>query len=337
MTNRVSGRRIAILGATGLVGQTLLAVLEQRRVPVETLVPLATEGAGRVVTFGNQTLAVESVDTMDWSRVDVCFFAASNEASEKYRPIATQNGVTVIDKASRFRMDHDVPLIVPEVNMAEAKDRLYLASPNCSTIQLVVALEPIRRRWGLSRVIVSTYQAVSGTGRDAIETLRDETQTMMDGQPVTPSTYPFPIAHNTLPFCDRFGEGDFTGEEWKLTRETQKIFSMPLALSATAVRVPVYVGHSEAVYIETEKAVAIEDVRDALREAPSVKVVDDPEHGVVPTPLNAAGSDDVWVGRLRKDPFVANGIHLYVVADNLRKGAATNAVQIMEGLSYRWE
>lgn len=332
----VAGLRVAVLGATGLVGQTILTVLEDRRVPVDTLVPLATEGGGRSVTFKGETIEVASVQTMDWSTVDVAFFAASNDASERYREPATAAGVTVIDKASRYRMDPAVPLVVPEVNLDAVGSSRYIASPNCSTIQMVVALYPIWLRWGLKRVIVSTYQAVSGTGREAMTALKNETAQAQAQQTITPSVYPTPIAHNVLAYCDRFGELDYTGEEWKLTRETQKIFRAPLAVSATAVRVPVYVGHSESVYVETERPYALDEVKQVLQSAPSVRLVDDPATGQVPTPLDAAGQDLVLVGRVRQDPFEPHGLHLFVVADNLRKGAATNAIQIMEGLYSRW-
>lgn len=332
----MSGLRVAILGATGLVGETILRVLEERRTPVRRLVPLATGGKGRHVEFRGQTISVDAVDQVRWDEVDVAFFAASNEASERYAPEAASYGVTVIDKSSYFRMDPKVPLIVPEVNLAAAGDARIIASPNCSTIQLVVALNPILLRFGLERVIVSTYQAVSGTGREAIETLHQEAKTSLAGERPEPSTYPVPIAFNVLPYCDRFMDENYTGEEWKLTRESQKIFGQALALSATAVRVPVYVGHSESVYLETTRAVAEEEVRDCLREAPGVRLWDSPSEGRVPTPLDVVGQDLVWVGRVRRDLFHPRGFHLFVVADNLRKGAATNAIQIMEGLSHRW-
>lgn len=332
----MSGLRIAVLGATGLVGQTILQVLSERQTPVTSLVPLATEGQGRHIQFQGQSIAVESVDTMDWSRVDVAFFAASNEASARYVPLAKAQGVTVIDKSSHFRMDPEVPLVVPEVNGAAIGQALLIASPNCSTIQMVVALAPIRQRYGLSRVLVSTYQAVSGTGRDAMTALEEETLRVSQGLTVTPSVYPTQIAHNALPYCDRFGDMDYTGEEWKLIRETRKIFDEPIPVSATAVRVPVYVGHSEAVYLETQKPFELDDVRRALAAAPSVELVDDPKTGRVPTPVEAAGKDTVMVGRVRRDIYAETGLHLFVVSDNLRKGAALNAVQILESVIHRW-
>lgn len=329
--------RIAVLGATGLVGQTILKVLGERSVSVETLVPLATEGMGRHIDFDGREIPVESVDAMDWSRVDVAFFAATSEASAHYAPIASRQGVAVIDKSSYFRMNPEVPLVVPEVNAEAIGDARIIASPNCSTIQMVVALNPIRRQYGIRRIIMSTYQAVSGTGRDAVDTLARENQALVQGAPIARGqVYPTPIAGNVLPFCDAFGEGDFTGEEWKLTRETEKIFAQSIPVSATAVRVPVTVGHAESIYLETEQPYDLSQLRAILGAAASVRVMDDPKHGVVPTPWHAAGQDRVLVGRIRRDLFEPRGLHLFVVADNLRKGAATNAVQIMEVIQHRY-
>ncbi|PSR23785.1 MAG: aspartate-semialdehyde dehydrogenase [Sulfobacillus acidophilus] len=331
----MSGYRIAIVGATGLVGQTLLQVLEDTGVPVATLVALAREGEGRFVEFGQDRIAVEPLERMDWGRVDVAFFAAGNAVSAQYAPQATQAGVTVIDKSSYWRMDPHVPLVVPEVNGAAIGDSLLIASPNCSTIQLVIALAPIQARFGVKRVVVSTYQAVSGTGRDAVEELEQQTRAQVSGGSVSPEVYPVTIAHNVLPWCDRFGEADYTGEEWKLMRETEKIMGQNLRLSATAVRVPVYVGHAESVYLETEQPWSLEEIREALKTGPSVRIVDDPVHGAVPTPLDAAGQDDVLVGRIRADLHESRGLHLFVVADNLRRGAASNAVDIMRFIGTR--
>ncbi len=328
--------RVAIVGATGLVGQKIIDILTERDFPVRSLTALATEGHGRSVDFRGRSIPVQSVESADWDSIDVAFFAASNEASQRYAPLAARHGVTVVDKSSYFRMDPSVPLVVPEVNPGAIGESRIIASPNCSTIQMVVALEPLRRQYGLTRVIVSTYQAVSGTGREAMDTLQRETRQALEGQPVIPTTYPTPIAFNTLAYCDKFGDEDYTGEEWKLTRETQKIFGDALPVSATAVRVPVFVSHAESVYVETEKPFAVEDVRELLAGAPGVIVVDDPSRGAVPTPLDAAGQDMVLVGRIRRDLFVDQGLHMFIVADNLRKGAATNAVQIVETLMSRW-
>lgn len=326
------GYRIAIVGATGLVGQTLLTVLEDRRVPVDVLVPLARDGGGRSVTFDGQTIPVEPLDTMDWQRVDAAFFAAGNAVSAEYAAKAIEHGVTIIDKASFFRMHPDVPLVVPEVNASSIGDARLIASPNCSTIQLVCALAPLERHFGIERVVVSTYQAVSGTGREAVEELEQQVQ----DPDQTARVYPAPIAHNVLPFCDKFGDADYTGEEWKLMRESAKILGRDVHLSATAVRVPVYVGHAESVYLETRTDWTLDAVRTALREGPSVRIVDNPESGLVPTPRAAAGQDDVLVGRIRQDLHHPRGLHLFVVADNLRRGAATNAIDILCALGERW-
>jgi aspartate-semialdehyde dehydrogenase len=333
----MAGLRIAIVGATGLVGQTILQVLAERQWEIDTIVPLASHADDRSVSFRGQELWVEPLDQMDWSRVDVAFFAAGNPVSQTYAPQAVAHGVTVVDKSSYFRLDPEVPLVVPEVNLDAVGSKRLIASPNCSTIQLVVALHPIFTHYGLRRVIVSTYQAVSGTGREAMTTLRHETEQALQNQPITPSTYPTPIAFNVLAYCDAFGDQDYTGEEWKLMRETSKIFDQPIALSATAVRVPVYVGHAESVYVETERPFDLDEVKALLQAAPSVWLKDDPAHGDVPTPLDAAGQDQVLVGRVRQDPHVKTGLHLLVVADNLRKGAATNAIQIVEALRARWQ
>lgn len=332
----MSGYRIAIVGATGLVGQTLLEVLHDQEVPVSTLVALAREGSGRFIEFEGQRIQVEPLDQMAWSRVDVAFFAAGNSVSEVYAPEAVRAGVTVIDKSSRFRMDPTVPLVVPEVNQAAVGESLLVASPNCSTIQLVVALAPIHRRFGIERVIVSTYQAVSGTGRDAVAELELQSRQHLTGAAAFPKVYPAPIAYNVLAYCDTFGDDDYTGEEWKLVRESEKIMGQNLKLTATAVRVPVYVGHAESVYLETREEWSMDAMREALSSGSSVRLMDDPAGGVVPTPLDAAGRDEVLVGRVRRDLHQERGLNLFVVADNLRRGAATNAVDIMRTLSSRW-
>lgn len=332
----VRGLRIAVLGVTGLVGQTILRVLEERQWPIQRFWPLASDGRGRAVTFHDRSYAVTAVEEADWNEIDVAFFAASNAASLQYAPLAAAAGVTVVDKSSQFRMDPTVPLIVPEVNLSQAGDARIIASPNCSTIQLVVALNPLHQRFGVERVLVSTYQAVSGTGREAMAELEQATRANLDGGDFSPTVYPQSMAFNVLAHCDRFMDDDYTGEEWKLTRETDKIFGQAMHLSATAVRVPVFVGHSESVYVELASNFTIEEVRSVLANASGIRLVDRPELGQVPTPMDAAGQDLVLVGRIRKDLFHPRGLHLFVVADNLRKGAATNAVQIVEGLVDRF-
>lgn len=332
----MAGYRIAVVGATGLVGQTLFEVLQEKALPISAMVPLASDHRGRFVDFEGQKLPVESLDDMDWTRVDVAFFAAGNAVSESYAPRALEAGVTVIDKSSQWRLNPDVPLVVPEVNGEEIRDHRLIASPNCSTIQLVIALAPLDRRFGIEQVIVSTYQAVSGTGREAVQELEHQTRQHLEGKVPEGRVYPVPIVHNVLPYCDQFGDADYTEEEWKLTRETAKILGRNLALSATAVRVPVFVGHAESVYIKIRQDWTLEEVREALQSAPSVQVMDNPAQGLVPTPRDAAGGDQVLVGRIRRDLHVPRGLHLFVVADNLRRGAATNAVDIMQLIAARW-
>lgn len=331
----MSGLRIAVVGATGLVGQTLMDVLWERKAPIATLVALAHQSQGRTVRFGATDIPVEPIEQMDWRRVDLAYFAAGNAVSEQYAARAMDLGVTVIDKSSRYRMDPEVPLIVPQVNGQTVTDQQLIASPNCSTIQLVIALAPIYRRFGISRVIVSTYQAVSGSGRDGVEELAHQVHRPDQGKPV-PNVYPAPIAHNVLPYCDQFGEEDYTGEEWKLTRETAKILGADVPVSATAVRVPVFVGHAESVFVTTKENWTLAEVRQALQSQPAVRIVDNPGAGVVPTPLDASGHDEVLIGRIRRDLHDPLGLHLFVVADNLRRGAATNAIDIMDLVSHRW-
>jgi aspartate-semialdehyde dehydrogenase len=326
---------LAVVGATGLVGQSILEVLEERAsIPVGALRPLATEGQGRAVHFRGQTLAVQSLSETGLKGADVVFFAATNAVSAEWAPRVVEYGGIAIDKSSHFRLDESVPLVVPEVNGHVLRPGpKIVASPNCSTIQLVMVLAPLLQRRQLSRVLVSTYQAVSGSGREAMEQLTRELEaTLGGGTSPARSVYPHPIAMNVIPQCDRVGDLGFTGEEWKLTRETAKILGQPMRLSATAVRVPVMVGHGESVYVEFDRPVAVAEVREWLREAHGVRVADDPAFGVYPTPLQAAGNDWVWVGRLRSDPFEPRGLHLFIVSDNLRKGAASNAVDILERL-----
>jgi aspartate-semialdehyde dehydrogenase len=329
----VQGLRVAVIGATGLVGQTILRILEERaHIPVRDLVPLATEGQGRTVSFQGRAWAVHALAEQRLAGIDVAFFAATNAVSEEWAPRAVAAGAVVVDKSSHFRLDPAIPLVVPEVNGHVLKRTPgIIASPNCSTIQLVMALAPIRRHRRLERVLVSTYQAVSGSGREAMDQLSEETAAWVQGaQAPPPRVYPAPIAGNVLPHCDRFGEGGFTGEEWKLMRETNKILDEAIPLSATAVRVPVMVGHAESVYVELDRPAAVEEVRAWVGEFPGVRLYDDPVHLQYPTPRLAAGNDWVWVGRIRQDPHEPRGVHLFVVSDNLRKGAASNAVDIVE-------
>lgn len=331
---------IVIVGAAGLVGQEIMAVLAERegRLPLGELRLVASDrSAGNVVQALGRSLSVTAIRPESFQDADFAFFAAPNEVSAHYAPIAAEAGAVAIDKSSHFRMQEGVPLVVPEVNLDHigAEDRI-VASPNCSTIQLVMALGPLDRAFGIRRVVVSTYQSVSGSGREALEGLDAEAAEWAGGSVPAPKAYPQPIAFNVLAQCDAFGPDGFTKEELKLRQETRKILARPdLPLAATAVRVPVRVGHAEAVTVEFAGAVSPQEARAALQGQLGVRVVDDPAQGLYPTPLMAAGRDDVLVGRIRQDPDRPDTLHLFVVADNLRKGAATNAVQIAEALWQR--
>ncbi len=333
----MSGYRVAVLG-TGAVGQELLRILEERRFPVAELRLLATSrSAGQKVTWKGETHTIKEVEPADFEGVQVAFFAASTGASKELAPEAARRGAVVVDKSNAWRMDDTVPLVVPEVNgEAVEKHRGIIASPNCSTIQMVVAIKPIHDAARLTRVVVSTYQSVSGTGREAMEELSRQTRQIVDAEPVTRSVYPYQIAFNLLPHIDAFEPNGYTGEEMKMTRETRKIMGLPeLPVAATTVRVPVYISHSESVLVETERKLTVAEAREILSRAPGVTVQDDPSRNVYPLPLDAAGQDDVFVGRIREDLSSPRGLHLWVVSDNLRKGAATNAVQVAEELIRR--
>ncbi len=333
--------RVAVLGATGLVGRTLLEVLEQRDFPVAELVPLASErSVGRLVAFRGERHEVLLAEPEAFDGVDLVLSSAGAAVSRALLPEAARRGAVSVDNTSAFRMEADVPLVVPEVNrhrIADYRARRLLANPNCSTIQLVVALKPLHDAFGLRRVIVSTYQSVSGAGQRAVDELLGETRAMLAGEAFERHVFPAPIAFNALPHIDVFLDSGDTREEWKMQVETPKILETPIPLHATCVRVPVAAGHSEAVWIETERPVDPEAARAALAAAPGIEVIDDPARLAYPTAVDAAGRGDVLVGRIRRDPTVANGLAFWVVADNLRKGAATNAVQIAEGLVELWE
>lgn len=332
------GLRVAVLGATGAVGQQILQILGERRFPVADLLPLATvRSAGQVVEFGGQALVVQPVSEKALVDVDLAFFAASGEASARYAPVVVKAGGVVIDKSSHYRMNPAVPLVVPEVNGYDLNfHKGIVASPNCSTIQMVMALKPLSQVAPLKRVVVSTYQAVSGTGREAMVELERQSGQILEEREPTVSVYPHQIAFNALPHIDSFDASGYTGEELKMIHETRKILGLPgLAISATTVRIPVFIGHSEAVNVEFAGPVTVEHARAALAAFPGVEVQDDPARSCYPLaagPGGAAGRDEVLVGRIRRDQSVPHGLDLWIVADNLRKGAATNAVQIAETL-----
>jgi len=332
--------RVAVVGATGAVGQEMLRVLEQRRFPVTRIVALASaRSAGKRVQFAGRELTVEELGPQSFEGVELALFSAGGPLSLKYAPIAASSGAMVVDNTSAFRMEADVPLVVPEVN-AEALSscpRRIIANPNCSTIQMVVALEPIRRAAGIRRVVVSTYQAVAGAGARAIEELKRQTRAWAADQPIpAPEIFPHPIMFECLPQIGAFSESGYTVEEEKMINETRKIFGEPeLRVTATTVRVPVMVGHSESVNVETLSPLSAAEARRLLSSAPGVTLVDDPSSRCYPLARQAAGTDPVYVGRIREDHSVEHGLNLWVVSDNLRKGAALNAVQIGELLAQR--
>lgn len=326
---------VAVVGATGAVGREFLRVIAERRLPVGTMRLYASNAsAGTSIEFRGEALPVSSPDSADWKGLDVVFLSAGAEVSRLISPRIAAAGAVAIDNSFAFRLDPETPLVVPEVN-AEAirTHRGIIANPNCSTIQLVVALAPLERAARIARVVVSTYQSVSGTGLAAVEELRRQSEAALGGQVAPCEVYPHPIAFNVLPHIDRFLEDGSTLEELKMVEETRKILGRPdLRVAVTTVRVPVFRGHSEAVAVEFERALPAEEARRLLEEAPGVAVADRPAEAVYPLPIDAAGRDEVFVGRIRRDASVPHGLLLWIVADNLRKGAATNAVQIAERL-----
>ena len=324
---------IAILGATGAVGQTMLRVLEERNFPVDEIRLLASErSAGKELEYMGLKYKVEPVTPEAFEGIDIALFSAGGSRSKQWAPIAVEKGAVVIDNSSAFRMDDDVPLVVPEVNPEDVKwHKGIIANPNCSTIQMVVALNPIHKAKKIKRVIVATYQAVSGAGATAIKDLEEETRAYFEGKFYYPEALPNHIAFNVIPHIDVFLDNDYTKEEMKMFNETRKIMHAPdIKVSATCARVPVFYGHSEAVTIEAEESITPEEARELLKNAPGVIVEDDPKNNMYPMPIEVAGKDEVFVGRIRKDLAFDNGLSMWVVADNLRKGAATNAVQIAE-------
>ncbi len=329
---------VAVLGATGVVGEAILSILAERAFPVGTVYALASSrSAGTQVAFADQRLTIHDVASFDFSLVQIGLFSAGASVSAEYAPKAAASGCIVIDNTSRFRYDDDVPLVVPEVNPAAIGDyqqRGIIANPNCSTIQLVVVLKPIYDAVGIERINVCTYQSVSGTGKDAIDELSSQTVSLLSGKPVEPRVYPKQIAFNVLPCIDEFEDNGYTKEEMKLVWETQKILGdKSIKVNPTTARVPVFVGHSEAVHLETREKLTLDAAREVLRAAPGVEVLDERQARGYPTAVTeAANHDAVFVGRIREDITHPRGLDLWVVADNVRKGAALNSVQIAEYL-----
>ena len=328
---------VAVVGATGAVGEQMREVLEEREFPVGELRLLASErSAGQFLPFRDKQIRVGILQEDSFKDIDIALFSAGGSVSDEFAPLAVRAGAVVIDNTARFRMEPDVPLVVPEVNakeIANYKVRGIVANPNCSTIQMVVALKPIHDAAGIKRVVVSTYQSVSGAGRRAMEELSRQVAALFNGHELEMEKFPHQIAFNCIPHIDVFMDDGYTKEEMKMVNETRKILGEPaMRVTATTVRVPVFCGHSESVNVETEKKLTAADVKAILREAPGVIVADEPENNVYPTAIDATGKDATFVGRIREDDSVPNGINLWVVADNLRKGAALNAVQIAEML-----
>jgi aspartate-semialdehyde dehydrogenase len=326
---------VAIVGATGAVGEQMREVLEERQFPVGELRLLASErSAGQFLPFETRQVRVDILSEDSFQGIDIGLFSAGGAVSARFAPVATSAGAVVVDNTSQFRMEPDVPLVVPEVNskeIARYKERGIIANPNCSTIQLVVALKPLHDAARLKRVVVSTYQSVSGAGRRAMEELSEQVGALFNGKDPKKEKFPHQIAFNCIPHIDVFMEGGYTKEEWKMIHETRKILGEPgLPVTATTVRVPVFCGHSESVNVETMVKLSAGEARKILREAPGVVVEDDPENNVYPMAIEATGKDATYVGRIRDDDSVPNGLNLWIVADNLRKGAALNAVQIAE-------
>jgi aspartate-semialdehyde dehydrogenase len=322
---------VAVVGATGLVGRTMITVLEEQKFPVERLLPLASaRSAGSEVPFHGKPIKVQKLTAESFAGVDFALFSAGASVSLEFSPKAAERGAVVIDNSSAFRMDAAVPLIVPEVNPDDAfKHHGIIANPNCSTIQMVVALKPLHDAFTIKRIVVSTYQSVSGAGKKGINQLEDE----LAGRPLRDKKFPHPIAYNVLPHIDVFLPNGYTKEEQKMVLETKKIMGADIPVTATTVRVPVTGGHSESVNVEFEKPCTPEEVRSLLGRAPGIIVLDDPDANLYPLPLYAFGKNEVFVGRIRRDETVASGVNLWIVSDNVRKGAATNAVQIAQLLT----
>ncbi|MCD8233051.1 MAG: aspartate-semialdehyde dehydrogenase [Cloacibacillus porcorum] len=334
----MSGRRVAVLGATGLVGREMLYTLEQRKFPVSELIPLASpRSAGKKVVFNGEEITVQAVGEDSFKGVDIALFSAGGKTSKQWAPVAAASGAVVIDNSSAWRMDPDVPLIVPVRNAADvsmAKNKGTIANPNCSTIQAVVVLYPLHQAAGLKYINISTYQSVAGTGKAAIESLRDGATAAIKGEEYKDDVYPHSIAFNLLPHIGAFDDEGISEEEWKMVNESRKIMHIPdLRVSGITERVPIFRCHGESVTAQFERLLSPAEAREILSRAPGVVVRDDPKNAEYPLPVDTAGKDDVCVGRIRRDTGLDNALAMWVVGDNLRKGAALNAVQIAEKLA----
>lgn len=332
---------VAVVGATGAVGEAMLEILEQRKFPVGKLYPLASaRSAGSSVKFNGKDVVVQDLATFDFSQAQIGLFSAGGDVSAEYAPKAAAAGCVVIDNTAHFRYDDDIPLVVPEVNphaIAQYKNRGIIANPNCSTIQMLVALKPIHDAVGIERINVATYQAVSGTGKEAIQELAEQTRALFNSQEIKAEVYPKQIAFNALPHIDVFQDNGYTKEEMKMVWETNKIMEDDsIRVNPTAVRIPVFYGHSEAIHIETRNKISALEAQELLKKSPGVTVVDERKPGGYPTAIEAASHDDVYVGRIREDISHPKGLDMWVVSDNVRKGAALNSVQIAEILIQKY-
>jgi len=331
----MKGTNVAIVGATGMVGHEFIRVLEQRSFPMTSVRLYASDRShGRKMRIRGEEIEVKETTPDSFKGIDIALFSAGADISKQFSPIAARTGAVVVDNSAAFRMDPEVPLVVPEINPEDIKKHKgIIANPNCSTIQMVMALYPLHKVNPIKRITVATYQSVSGTGLAAVDELTVQSKLVLEGKKAVPKVYPYQIAFNVLPEIDVFLENGYTKEEWKLVEETRKIMHAPeIAISATCVRVPVRIGHSEAVQVEFSRPMSPDEARNILSKAPGLTVIDDPSKRAYPYPEMAAGRDDVYVGRIRKDASHPNGLVLWVVSDNIRKGAALNAVQIAEKL-----
>lgn len=333
------GFKIAVVGATGNVGREMLNILDERGFPADEVVALASRRSqGTEVSYGDRTLKVKALDTYDFSDTDICLMSAGGNISKEWSPKIAAQGCVVIDNSSAWRYDQDVPLVVPEVNpdaIDGFRKRNIIANPNCSTAQLVVALKPLHDAATIKRVVVATYQSVSGAGKEGMDELFEQSRGVFVADPITTKKFTKRIAFNVIPHIDVFMEDGYTKEEWKMVAETKKMLDPKIKLTATCVRVPVFIGHSEAVNIEFEKPISAQEARDILREAPGCQVIDKHEDGGYITPYESAGEDDTFISRIREDITVENGLAMWIVSDNLRKGAALNTIQIAELLVAR--
>ena len=330
---------IAVLGATGAVGHEMLTILSERNFPIDNIYALASKNsAGKEVSFGDDVLKVQDVEQFDFEKANIALFSAGSEVSKKWAPIAGEKGCIVIDNTSFFRMDSEVPLVIPEVNpeaLEEYRNKNIIANPNCSTIQMLVALKPLHDLLTIKRVVVSTYQSVSGAGKLAMDELWDQTRKMFFNENIKPENFTKRIAFNVIPHIDKFLDDGSTKEEKKMVDETKKILDQSIEVSATCVRVPVFIGHSESVNIEFESNVNLDQINEILRDAPGVSLIDDIKNDNYITPIECVSDFSVFISRLRIDNTIPNGINMWVVSDNLRKGAALNSVQIAEELINR--